>query len=134
MIPPFYTLKKTCQQQTFLDLSHIFFKELPTNSPAKNFSRPEIRHLNLIVSVMPPTKKTHRHYLVGSTETPLTLIGLAFFDMFRFGGWGDAASTNRPHYYLRCLWTYWQRNFVQGFTIKALAEIWEKIYIKLMTS
>ena len=64
----------TSQQQTFLDLSHIFFKELPINSPAKNFSRSEVRHLNLIVSVMPPTKETHRHYLAGSTEAPLKVF------------------------------------------------------------
>ena len=49
----------------------------------------------------------------------LTLIGLGFFEMFRFGGGGP------PLYSLFVNLS--QRNFVQGLTIKALAQIWKKI-------
>ena len=59
----------------------------------------------------------------------LTLTGLGFFDMFRFGG-----GREMPLSLLSLLFVNLsQRNFVQGLTIKALAQIW-KNHIKLMTS
>ena len=44
-------------------------------------------------------RKKYFHHVV------LTLIGLGFFDMFRFGGRGGGAADAAP-YCLRCLWTY----------------------------
>ena len=54
---------------------------------------------------------------------PLTLIGLGFLTSLGWGGGGGAAPS------LSSLFVaLWQQNFVQGLTIKALAQIWKKLH------
>ena len=59
----------------------------------------------------------------------LTLIGLGFFDMFRFGGGGRMPLSLLSSMFVDLS----QRNFVQQLTIKALAQIWKNLQ-ELMTS
>ena len=59
----------------------------------------------------------------------LTLIGLDCLDMFRLGGGGGGGACRPP---LSSLFEdLSQENFVQGLTIKALAQIWKEIWIKI---
>ena len=53
----------------------------------------------------------------------LTIIGLGFFDIFRFGEGGEGDATPSLSSLFVALS---QQNFVQGLTMKALAQIWKK--------
>ena len=56
----------------------------------------------------------------------LTLIGLGFFDILRFGGGADATPSLSSLFAALS-----QQNFVQGLTMKALAQIWRKKLYKI---
>ena len=60
---------------------------------------------------------------VGIDFSSLTLIGLGFFDIFRFGGGADAAPSLSSLFVALS-----QQNFVQGFIIKTLAQIWKNLH------
>ena len=57
----------------------------------------------------------------------LTLIGLDCLDMFRLGGGGG----RMPPPLSSLFEDLSQQNFVRGLTIKALAQIWKEIWIKI---
>ena len=70
-------------------------------------------------------KMNHKYHFLSK----LTLIGLGFFDIFRFGRRHPCPPPPLSSLFVNLS----QRNFVQGLRIKALAHVWKNC-IKLLTS